>query len=231
MTSPIPTEGGKTTADLLLQAMGGREAFERSFDARSHFPDRLAQRTVADAVSLWDTGTAAAQAAGATDDMLSAWQTKFIRLWTDYQRSGARVMSWFITGPARFPVERNRKRMEIERRRSDEFYAHANGAAEWVRRRLRSAEKTALSEQAAQVEHAATEFPGGRLVRNTTLDRIQLVFDGKPESDVIAELKSRAFRWSPREGAWQRQLTRNGVWAAEAVVTSITQATGGEDGR
>lgn len=230
MTSPIPTEGGNT-ADMLLTAVGGREAFERSFDARSHFPGRLAQQTIADAVSLWDTGTAAALAAGATEDMLASWQAKFVRLWTDYQRSGARVMNWFITGPARFPVERNRKRMEIERRRGDEFYAHANGAAEWVRRRLRSAEKATLSEQASQIEHAEIEFPGGRLVRNTTLDRIQLVFDGKPEPDVIAELKSRAFRWSPREGAWQRQLTRNGVWAAEAIITYILQATGGEDVR
>ena len=212
---------GTGVADTLLRAVGGREAFERGFHARSHFPENLARQAIADAVALWEEGSAAATSAGATDEMLASWQAKFVRLWTDYQRSGARVMNWFITGPARFPVERNRKRMEIEHRRGDEFLAHANGAAEWVRRRLRSGEKAALSAQAAAVEHAETEFPGGRLVRNTTLDRIQLVFDGKPGPDIIAELKSRAFRWSPREGAWQRQLTRNGVWAAEAVIARL----------
>lgn len=210
-----------TISETLLATMGGRERFERGFDARSHFPTELAARTLADAATLWDVGSGQAIAAGATPEMLAEWQARFVRLWLVYQHSGARVMNWFITGPARFPVERNRKRMETERRRGDEFLSHAQGASAWVARRLRSAQKAALSVEAAQVEHAEAPFPGGHLIRNATLDRVQLVFDGRPSPEVIAQLKSRAFRWSPREGAWQRQLTRNGVWAAEFVVASM----------
>jgi hypothetical protein len=201
--------------------MGGREQFERGFHARSHYPEKAAARALSDAAILWRDGSDKATAAGATAEMVTEWQAKFTRLWLEYQRSGARVINWFITGPARFPVERNNKRMEVERRRGDELYEHVNGAGDWVRRRLRSAEKAALSAVAAEVDHAEKPFPGGRLVKNTTLDRVQLVFDGRPDAETIALLKSRAFRWSPREGAWQRQLTRNGWWAAEAVIASL----------
>src|SRR5690606_18496236 len=149
--------------------VGGREAFERSFDARTFSPERRAAQAIADAVDLWTTGSAQIAEAGGTPDVVEAWQAKFMRLWLDYQRSGARVLNWMITGPARFPVERNNKRLEVERRRGEEFMAHAQGAAEWVRRRQRSAEKAALSAEAATVEHDAKAFPGGRLVKNTTL--------------------------------------------------------------
>ena len=60
-----------------------------------------------------------------------------------------------------------------------------------------------------------------KLVQNTTLDRIQLLFDGKPESEVITHLKREAFRWSPREGAWQRQNTNNGVQAAYRILRAL----------
>lgn len=225
MTDPNTREGAGSAEIIaeLLAAMGGREAFQRGFDARSHFPEKLAARTLQDAAELLEAGLQDAERAGATPEMAGAWKARFVRLWVQYQHSGARVMNWFITGPARFPVERNRKRMETERKRGDEFYAHAKGAGDWVRRQLRSVAKAELSAVAADVAHSETEFPGGRLVRNTTLDRVQLVFDGRPSPQVIAQLKSRAFRWSPREGAWQRQLTRNGVWAAEAVVSSLAQ--------
>jgi hypothetical protein len=60
---------------------------------------------------------------------------------------------------------------------------------------------------------------------------VQLVFEGRPEPEVIAQLKGRAFRWSPREGAWQRQLTQNGVWAAEFIAKSLGGGEGYADGR
>ena len=48
-------------------------------------------------------------------------------------------------------------------------------------------------------------------------NRVQFIFDGKPEPAVRGILKRHAFRWSPSRGAWVRQATTNGVYAAKRV--------------
>ena len=47
------------------------------------------------------------------------------------------------------------------------------------------------------------------MVYNYEIDRIQFSFDGKPERETIAKLKSCAMKWSPTNGTWQRQITPN----------------------
>jgi hypothetical protein len=208
----------------LEAAMGGRERFERSFDWRTFSPDKAAQRALDDGANAWAGGVNAVTEAGGTDEMATLWGERYFRKWVAYQSAGARVMNWMITGPARFPVERNKKRMETEMKRLDELLHHEKRAGEWTRRQLRSSAKAAASiaARASGVEHRESAFPGGRVVLNKPLDRVQLIFDGRPEPEVIAQLKGRAFRWSPREGAWQRQLTRNGIWAAEFIAKSLS---------
>lgn len=61
------------------------------------------------------------------------------------------------------------------------------------------------------------EFDGGRVVVNTTENRLQIIFDGKPDADVRTELKGEGFRWAPSQGAWQRQLTDNAMRAAHRL--------------
>lgn len=61
------------------------------------------------------------------------------------------------------------------------------------------------------------EFDGGRVVMNTTENRLQIIFDGKPDADVRTELKGEGFRWAPSQGAWQRQLTDNAMRAARRL--------------
>ena len=61
------------------------------------------------------------------------------------------------------------------------------------------------------------DFDGGYVYENPELDRIQIIYDGKPERDVIDKLKHNGFRWSPSQGAWQRQLNRNGRSAVNRV--------------
>lgn len=53
--------------------------------------------------------------------------------------------------------------------------------------------------------------------------RIQLIFDEKPEADVRELLKGWAFRWSPNAGAWQRQLTNDGRYAASQVLKKLKE--------
>ena len=61
------------------------------------------------------------------------------------------------------------------------------------------------------------EFDGGRVVVNTAENRLQIIFDGKPNADVRTELKGEGFRWAPSQGTWQRQLTDNAMRAARRL--------------
>lgn len=49
-------------------------------------------------------------------------------------------------------------------------------------------------------------------------NRAMFLFDGKPAKDTRDTLKKNGFRWSPRRGAWVRQLTGNAQWAARRVI-------------
>jgi len=67
-------------------------------------------------------------------------------------------------------------------------------------------------------ENKELKFEGGTLVWNYGEDRLQILFDDIPEESKRKELKSSGFRWSPRNQAWQRQLTSNAVYAAKRVL-------------
>ena len=77
-----------------------------------------------------------------------------------------------------------------------------------------------LGKRSQQAEQPAdnTTFPGGEIVRNLEADRLQIIFDEKPDEDTRAALKQNGFRWSPRNQAWQRQLTPNAESAARRVL-------------
>lgn len=71
---------------------------------------------------------------------------------------------------------------------------------------------------AAQQPDSTTKFDGGEIVRNAEENRLQILFDEIPNADTRDALKSNGFRWSPRNKAWQRQLTQNAEYAARRVL-------------
>lgn len=77
-----------------------------------------------------------------------------------------------------------------------------------------------LDKRTQQAEQPAdnTTFPGGEIVRNLEANRLQIIFDDKPDEETRAALKQNGFRWSPRYGAWQRQLTQNAESAARRAL-------------
>lgn len=64
----------------------------------------------------------------------------------------------------------------------------------------------------------STKFDGGEIVRNLEADRLQILFDEKPDEEMRQKLKSHGFRWSPRYSAWQRQLTHNAEYDARRLL-------------
>lgn len=76
--------------------------------------------------------------------------------------------------------------------------------------------------KAADID-AKTDYSdyGFEVERNTDINRLQLKFPGKPDASVREVLKSNGFRWSPREGAWQRQLTGNAEYSLKRVMEKL----------
>lgn len=83
--------------------------------------------------------------------------------------------------------------------------------------RLKSVKEKGGSEQ---------EYETFKVVENTEAMRYQIIFDGKPESEVRALLKSNGFKWAPSQGAWQRQITTNGKYALNRVVEKLKEMEG-----
>lgn len=93
-----------------------------------------------------------------------------------------------------------------------------------VRERLKRAQAR-LAEydnlHALQEENAAesaTVFEGGYITCNIKENRLQIIFDEKPDEETRQKLKSNGFHWSPRNSAWQRQLTQNAERAAKEIL-------------
>lgn len=85
------------------------------------------------------------------------------------------------------------------------------------RTEARIAELDKLQAAAEQPEEAI-KFDGGEIIKNAELNRLQIIFDEIPDEETRAALKSNGFRWSPRNQAWQRQLTDNAIRAAERIL-------------
>lgn len=209
----------------------------------------------------------------------------------------SRCASTMITGGSNFPVEQNRKKMDTERKRGEEFMEWRKRAIEACAKKIEAAksqdqkqleeieavkrdiyrtidwgcsisllknrletiarcgkvavirealeylkaiqdergiifatprhsiwgmveiaERFKASLESVQVENIESETNGVKVVRNFQADRIQLFFNGKPEQEVIQALKQSAFKWSPSNGCWQRQLTQNAICATERLL-------------
>ncbi len=61
-------------------------------------------------------------------------------------------------------------------------------------------------------------FDGGEVIANADANRLQIIFDSKPGEEMRTLLKKRGFKWSPRFGAWQRQLNNNAIYAAKDIL-------------
>lgn len=56
-----------------------------------------------------------------------------------------------------------------------------------------------------------------RVVENTEIMRLQIFFDEKPVQDIRSILKKNGFKWSSKNGCWQRQLTDNAKYSLERI--------------
>lgn len=233
------------------------------------------------------------------DYLLDKYSKKLATWYNDYNRNQASCPSWFITGPANYPVKKHERMMNREAtlwkeydeikgiidkiksvgtgpidlsdpnarlmledrlnslqsqlEKSKEINAYYRkhktmigfpGMSEekaekmtadiaetltrcpWITKPVPDYELTSLRDKIKRTTERITEldrreaakesgesnneqFNGGEIVRNIELDRLQIIFAEIPAPEVREKLKSNGFRWSPKNKAWQRQLTDN----------------------
>jgi hypothetical protein len=196
----------------------------------SHTPERRAQsetesfaETCLEIITLAETLNARADTIDITQADLDRIFDKFAKLKRGLWSASSRCASAMITGPAKFPTERNRKRQETEHKRMGEVVKFYEDYSVWLHRIAYPRPVTAKvpMEQATITER---DVNGVRVIEDQVIDRLKLVFDGKPDAETIALLKSRGFKWSPRNTAWQRQLTDNARCAAERILKTMEAA-------
>lgn len=92
------------------------------------------------------------------------------------------------------------------------------GKLKRARKRLEEYERLHAAPADASAIHFETTCASGEIVRNADQNRLQILFNAIPDADLRAALKANGFRWSPKNQAWQRQLTDNALRAARSVL-------------
>ena len=88
-------------------------------------------------------------------------------------------------------------------------------------RRLKDRIKEIQELEELQFEDIA--FTDGKAILNREINRLQLLFDTKPNEEIRTLLKRHGFKWSRYEGAWQRLYNKNGIYAVKSVIKLINE--------
>lgn len=137
----------------------------------------------------------------------------FKKHFANWLSAHSRCASSFVTGGSGFNTNRAEKANRSERNKYEELTNFRINAKKAIQRKINNAEKPVCLDESKEFL-----FDGGTVVLNFSEDRVQILYDSKPDPETISKLKSGSFRWSPRFGAWQRQLTVNGCYAVSRVV-------------
>ena len=75
--------------------------------------------------------------------------------------------------------------------------------------------------KAKEIGVEKTENEYFKIVRNSELMRLQLLFDEIPSEEIRTILKHRSFKWSGKNKAWQRHLNSNSEYALKYVLEEL----------
>lgn len=98
---------------------------------------------------------------------------------------------------------------------------NTNAEIKRLQARLENLQK---AKEQGTTEQTTTDSEGNELfkvVENVEIMRLQLLFDGKPDEETRNILKKNGFKWSPKNEAWQRQLTDNARISLKRIVEQL----------
>jgi hypothetical protein len=137
---------------------------------------------------------------------------KFDKLFVKRLSAKSRCVSMAIAGRSNFPISRMEKLNYFERNATEkmlQFIEKVRNKSSIVKRR----------EIDYGIEECEYEINGVQITQDALENRIKLSFNEKPDQEMIATLKSRGFKWSPRNQVWQRQLTHNAIVVTKHILS------------
>lgn len=88
--------------------------------------------------------------------------------------------------------------------------------------RLESLKK--LKERAENtIQNKYEIIEGLEVIEDATDMRIRLIFDSVPSEETRTLLKHYGFKWSPKNSAWQRQLTNNAIYSTKRLLEKLKE--------
>lgn len=72
-------------------------------------------------------------------------------------------------------------------------------------------------------ENKYIQVDGLEVVEDANDMRIRIIFENIPNEQTRTLLKSYGFKWSPKNSAWQRQLTSNGIYSTKKVLEKLKE--------
>ncbi|MEK5449513.1 hypothetical protein [Paenibacillus sp. FSL R7-0331] len=126
--------------------------------------------------------------------------------------------SVMISGAGNFPTRKKEKQNEARGRLYEEY--------ERIKGYLKKIEWLKNSKPIESTGQPNTEYDREyfKVIENAEIDRLQLLFEDKPSEGVRAVLRSNGYKWSPKNGTWQRQLTDNARASVARVERGIKSA-------
>ena len=92
------------------------------------------------------------------------------------------------------------------------FMTNSNAKLKRLKQKL---EKSQFNDDNENTEEV---YKGYKIEKDFNDNRIRIYTDGKPCDAMRTKLKQNGFRYSPRNEAWQRQITRNAIIAVRQVI-------------
>lgn len=203
-TFAVVEDGVFSTVSGSFVAKFAAKDIEHNFSWLTHTPDRRALREIEAlaqrlndfgryVMELWDEAPKFIPG-----EEIAAFAERHIAVTRKYWAAESRCANWMVTGPARFPVARNEKRMRVSDARRVDISVHIENARKAIKRKafpygadgepIRSGDPEALQRITARIEDLALSMDRMKAA-NVIIRRMEKKAATEPEilAEVIAK--------------------------------------------
>lgn len=155
------------------------------------------------------------------DYLANSYAKKYANWINNKNKVDASVPSILITGAGNFPVKK-KERQNAQRDKYWQEYEKINN----IKTQIEDLKyyKPRNEKQGKAVTNGYNfENKHFDVIQNEEANRLQLKFNGKPDSETRNLLKHNGFKWSPKNESWQRQLTPNARYATETLIKQLDE--------